>query len=250
MRHVDRDKGEFPPRWAFLVLGLMIMAGLVWNVYVTLSTTAEKNTAQANSQTLAQDIQRVCQAQGKLLVEDRDLCAKATAVQETPTEALPGPKGDKGNPGDPGPAGKDSDVPGPPGPPGADSKVPGPVGPPGRPGDDGLAGLSVRGPSGGDGAPSNIPGPPGPAGPAGPAGEPGAAGPAGPPGPAGADSTVPGPQGPAGADGQPGANGADGRGITDAQCRDDGRWAITWTDGTTTDGGNCRATIAPPIGTP
>jgi len=69
----------------------------------------------------------------------------------------------------------------------------------------------------------------------------------GPMGPAGADSTVPGPAGPAG---PPGANGAEGRGITDAQCRDDGRWAITYTDGTTTDGGQCRATVVPPIGAP
>ena len=68
----------------------------------------------------------------------------------------------------------------------------------------------------------------------------------GPMGPAGAA----GPAGPPGADGAPGVNGADGRGITDAQCRDDGRWAITYTDGVTTDGGNCRATIAPPLGTP
>jgi len=68
----------------------------------------------------------------------------------------------------------------------------------------------------------------------------------GPMGPAGAV----GPAGPPGVDGAPGVNGADGRGITDAQCRDDGRWAISYTDGTTTDGGNCRATIGPPIGAP
>jgi hypothetical protein len=71
----------------------------------------------------------------------------------------------------------------------------------------------------------------------------------GPMGPAGAV----GPAGPAGADGVPGApgvNGADGRGILDSQCLDNGRWAISYTDGTTTDGGNCRATIAPPLGTP
>jgi len=222
------EKEPFPPRWAFFVAALMIIAGIGWNIYMQYSATQDKNTAQANSQTLAQDIQTICKAQGKLLLDDRDLCAKADKVQDNPTEALPGAKGDKGNPGDRGPAGfpgldgKDSTVPGPPGP-------LGPVGPKGDTGDDGVAGLSFQGP----------------VGPPGPAGEPGLTG------PAGADSTVPGPAGPPGADGATGpagASGADGRSITDAQCRDDGRWAISWSDGTTTDGGNCRAT--PPIGVP
>ena len=217
--HADRE--PFPPRWMFFVLALMIIAGLVWNVYVTLSATAEKNTAQANSQTLAQDIQQICKSQGRLMVDDRDLCAKATAVQETPTEALPGPKGDKGNDGAPGPQGFPG-VAGETGPPGPL----GPVGPKGDAGDDGVAGLSFQGPPGPAGADSTVPGPPGPAG------EPGA------------DSTVPGPAGPAGADG---ATGQDGRGISDAQCLDSGRWSITYTDGTTQDGGQCRTT---PIGVP
>lgn len=51
-------------------------------------------------------------------------------------------------------------------------------------------------------------------------------------GPAGAD-------GKNGTDGKDGAPGTDGRGIKDAQCGPDGRWAITYTDGTTSDGGNC-----------
>lgn len=75
------------------------------------------------------------------------------------------------------------------------------------------------------------------------------------PGPAGDDSTVPGPkgekgdtgergpEGPAGPAGAPGAPGADGRGITDAHCGDDGRWTLSWSDGTTSDGGLCR--VAP-----
>jgi hypothetical protein len=222
------EKEPFPPRWAFFVAALMIIAGIGWNIYMQYSATQDKNTAQANSQTLAQDIQTICKAQGKLLIEDRDLCAKADKVQDNPTEALPGAKGDKGNPGDRGPAGfpgvdgKDSTVPGPPGP-------LGPVGPKGDTGDDGVAGLSFQGP----------------VGPPGPPGEPGLVG------PAGADSTVPGPAGPPGADGvagPPGASGADGRSITDAQCRDDGRWAISWSDGTTTDGGQCRATAIPGVG--
>lgn len=242
---VEKHREPFPPRWAFLVLGLMIIAGLVWNVYVTLSATAEKNTAQANSRTLAEDIQSICEQQGKLLVDDKDLCAKATRVQETPSDAIPGPKGDKGNPGEPG---KDSTIPGPMGPRGADSTVPGPKGDKGDPGDDGLAGLTVEGPPGDD---SNIPGPPGPQGaPGKDSTVPGPPGPQGEPGPAGADSTVPGPTGPAGPPGPAGGPGSEGRGITDAQCRDNGRWAISWTDGTTTDGGVCRTDPGPPIGIP
>lgn len=219
------EKEPFPPRWAFFVAVLMIIAGIAWNIYMQYSATQDKNTAQANSQTLAQDIQQVCEAQGKLLVDDRDLCAKAEAVQDQPTEALPGPKGDKGNDGERGPLG-------PIGPVGAaGERGPlGPVGPKGDKGDigdDGVAGLSFQGPAGADGAPG-LPGP---------QGEPG---PAGPPG---ADSTIPGPAGPPGT---AGANGSDGRGIESAYCQDNGRWLITYTDGSTSDGGECRT--APPIG--
>jgi hypothetical protein len=211
-----------------IALGFAIIALLAWIGYSLFDSNlraarseANEQVAKSNSQTLAEDIKAICAQQGKLLLDDRDLCAKAEAVQATPTESIAGPKGDKGNPGDRGPAGfpgldgKDSTVPGPPGP-------LGPVGPKGDVGDDGVAGLSFTGP----------------AGPPGPPGEPG---PAGPPG---ADSTVPGPAGPPGADGSAGpagASGADGRSITDAQCRPDGRWAISWSDGTTTDAGQCRA---------
>lgn len=221
------EKEPFPPRWAFFVAALMIIAGIAWNIYMQYSATQDKNTAQANSQTLAQDIQRVCQAQGKLLVDDRDLCAKAEAVQDQPTEALPGPKGDKGNDGERGPLG-------PVGPVGATGERGplGPVGPKGDKGDvgdDGVAGLSFQGPAGAAG----------PMGPQGEPGVPGADGAPGPAGPAGADSTVPGPQGP---------QGEPGRGIENAHCGDDGRWLITYTDGTTSDGGVCREEPGPPLG--
>lgn len=186
-------KADFPPRWAFLVLALMIIAGLASLIFIQISTTAEKNTAQANSQTLAQDIQTICTTQGSLIVSDRDICAKATSVQQNPTEAIPGPKGD------PGPSGKDGKdgAPGPSGSPGLagkDSTIPGP------PGAAGAAGK--------DGAASTVPGPTGPAGPAGAPGQPGAAG------APGANSTVPGPEGPAGppgATGPQGPAGADGK---------------------------------------
>lgn len=168
-QHSQRE--PFPPRWAFLVLALLILGGLGFTVYNQMAATADKNTAQANSQTLAQDIQTVCATQGKLLVDDRDLCAKAEAVQQKPTEAIPGPKGDPGTPGRDGidgAPGKDSTVPGTAGPAGAAgaaSTVPGPEGPPGP-----------QGPQGPPGADSLVPGPAGPQGPAGPAGTNGTAG--------------------------------------------------------------------------
>ena len=180
-QHVERK--PFPPRWAFFVLVLVIIFGVGWTVYNQMTANAEKNTAQANSQTLAQDIRTVCASQGRLLVDDRDLCAKAEKVQQNPTEAIPGPKGDPGPPGRDGvdgdtivgPSGvdgKDSTVPGPRGEAGADSTVPGPAGPPGAdstvPGPPGPAG-----PQGAAGADSTVPGPAGPAGERGPAGEPG-----------------------------------------------------------------------------
>lgn len=251
MSHIGVDKrSEFPPRWMFFVLGLMIVAGVGWNAWLILAANADKNTAQANSQTLAQDIQRICEQQGHLLVDDRDLCAKAEAVQETPTEALPGPKGDRGNDGAPGSRGLTGEpgprgFPGPAGPAGpkGDPGIrgllglegePGSAGVPGLPGQDGAPGAP--GTPGRDGADSTVPGPPGPAGETGPAGPPGA------------DSTVPGPAGPPGATGPAGADGADGRGIQSAYCSDDGRWAITYTDGAVQDGGTCRTTVVPGVG--
>lgn len=208
-----KEREPFPPRWAFFVLALMIAGGLSWMVVDRMTTQADKNTAQANSQTLAQDIQTVCASQGRLMVDDRDLCVKAEKVQQDPTGAIPGPKGDAGVPGKDGLNG----APGPAGP-------VGPTGPGGPPGPNGLDGS--------DGAT-------GATGFAGATGEPGSVGPQGPAGPAGADSTVPGPQGPQGADG------AQGRGIQSAYCGDNGRWTITYTDGATQDGGQCRAGIGP-----
>lgn len=174
------EREPFPPRWAFLVLAVLILVGLGWTVHNQLAATQDKNTAQANSQTLAQDIRTVCQSQGKLLVDDRDLCAKAEAVQSHPTEAIPGPKGDAGHDGAVGAAG--------------------PAGAQGEPGEDGPPGpAGPHGPAGVDGAPSTIPGPPGPQGP--PGSDSTVPGPAGPPG-------EPGPAGPAGPAGEPGMNGA------------------------------------------
>lgn len=215
-----------------LALAVAIVALLGWIGYSLFESNlraaqsaAESEVAKSNSQTLAEDIKSICAQEGKVLLDDRDLCAKAEAVQSQPTEAIAGPKGDRGNDGPRGPQGF-------PGIDGKDSTVPGPPGRPGVDGDDGVAGLSFQGPPGRDGQDSTVPGPPGPAG---------------EPGPAGADSTVPGPAGPEGPAGPPGPAGADGRGISDAQCLDNGRWSITYTDGSTSDGGVCRATITPPV---
>lgn len=218
-----------------LALAVAIVGLLCWIGYSLFESNqraaqsqAESEVAKSNSQTLAEDIKTICAQEGKVLLGDRDLCAKAEAVQAQPTEAIPGPKGDKGSDGERGPRGF-------PGMDGKDSTVPGPIGRPGIDGDDGVAGLSVQGPAGTD---SNVPGPQGIQG------EPGL------PGKDGADSTVPGPAGADGAPGPAGANGADGRGVQSAMCGDDGRWTITYTDGTTSDGGVCRTDPAPPIGIP
>lgn len=211
-----------------IALAVAIVALLAWIGYSLFESNqraaqsaAESEVAKSNSQTLAEDIKTICAQEGKVLLDDRDLCAKAEAVQAQPTEAIAGPKGDKGNDGERGPLG-------PVGATGERGPL-GPVGPKGDIGDDGVAGLSFQGPAGADGAQ-------GPMGPAGPQGEPGTDG---TPGPAGADG-APGPQGP---------QGEPGRGMQSAHCGDDGRWTITYTDGATSDGGACREP-GPPIGLP
>lgn len=87
-----------------------------------------------------------------------------------------------------------------------------------------------RGARGAHGADSNVPGEPG---------EPGLHGEPGRDGVDGKDGTP-------GKDGVDGRDGAPGRGIQDAQCQQDGRWHITYTDGTTSDAGACRVEQAPP----
>jgi hypothetical protein len=206
---------EFPPRWLTFVCLLSLLIGVSWLVVDKWAATTDRNTAQANSQTLAQDIRTICEANGKLLVDDRDLCAKAEKVQQAPTEAIAGPKGDPGKDGVDG-------IPGPTGIPGPDGP-PGPGGPGGPPGTNGAGGPpGSAGASGGDGA-DGMNGTPG---------EPGQDGAPGPQGPAGADGST----GPIGPQGEP------GRGIATAYCGDDGRWIITYTDGAVQDGGQCRET--------
>lgn len=206
-------------------MAIAIVGLLGWIGYSLFESNLRAATSEANSQTLALDIQTICDTEGKLLVGDRDICPKADSVLANPTEAIAGPKGEPGTPGRDGTPGADSTIPGPrglEGEDGKDSTVPGPPGAPGldstAPGPQGMMGLSGKdGADGADGAP-------------------------------GADSTVPGPQGEAGPAGPQGPQGPEGRGVRSQNCGDDGRWLITYTDGEVSDGGVCRTTITPPIG--
>lgn len=117
------------------------------------------------------------------------------------------------------------------------SPVAGPTFIPGPQGERGLRGLI------------GLPGAPGAEGAAGATGATGATGADGSQGATGAT----GPQGATGATGATGAqgergpagqDGKDGRGIKSATCTD-GRWTITYTDDTTSDGGDCTASLLP-----
>jgi hypothetical protein len=180
-------------------------------------------------QSLAEEFDAACKsADFQQTPAGSNICQKAEQVAAEPSGSLVGPQGVQGVAGQRGEQG----FPGPMGPQGPRGEA-GPVGP------QGIAGLlGLSGPAGSEGPP----GPLGPVGPRGPQGETGATGPAGPAGPAGADSTAPGPPGPQGTPGET------GRGIQSAYCGDDGNWLVTYTDGTTSDGGKCRETITPPIG--
>lgn len=87
------------------------------------------------------------------------------------------------------------------------------------------------------------------AGPEGTTGEPGAPGTPGAPGAQGEQGPQ-GERGPQGEQGPAGPAGPEGRGIADAQCGADGRWTVTYTDGTTSDGGICRIDPGSPGGKP
>jgi hypothetical protein len=194
------------------------------------------DTQQQEKQSLAEEFDAACKsADFPQSPVGSNICQKAEQVAAEPSTPLAGPQGVQGVPGPRGEQGF-------PGPMGAT----GPAGAKGDKGDQGIMGL--LGLTGGTG-PVGPPGPVGPVGPQGLDGLTGATGPAGPAGPAGADSTVPGPAGPAGADGAPGPagpQGEEGRGIKSAFCGDNGRWTVTYTDGATSDGGQCRATLIPP----
>jgi hypothetical protein len=195
---------------------LMIVLGMGWMMYNQFTTSVDKNTAQSNSVTMAQDIQRICKSEGKLMVDDRDLCAKGEAVLKDPTQAISGPKGDKGNTGERGLQGERG-FPG----------LPGAKGDKGDKGDRGVEGREALGLPGLNGS-AGKDGTPGPVGATGAQGIPGEKGEQGVPGEPGKD-------------GVNGVDGKDGRGLTDMQCGENGRWTAYWSDGTTSDSGVCRA---------
>lgn len=120
------------------------------------------------------------------------------------------------------------------------SPVQGPTVITGPQGERGLRGLiGLQGPPGATGST-------GARGSTGATGATGAAGSTGAQGATGATGQT-GPQGPAGPQGDrgpAGQDGKDGRGIKSAVCAD-GRWTITYTDDTTSDGGDCTASLLP-----
>ncbi|TQJ60473.1 collagen triple helix repeat protein [Arthrobacter sp. SLBN-83] len=210
-----------------LLFGIACLYFAMDNARLASANAVYGQTQQQEKQNLAEEFDAACKtADFQQTPAGANICRKAEQVAAEPGAPLAGPQGAQGVQGPRGEQGF-------PGPTGAA----GPAGPKGDTGAAGLAGL--LGAAGTNGAPGKD-GAPGPVGATGPAGPPG------PSGPPGADSTVPGPAGPAGPTGAPGAagpKGDPGRGIQSAFCGNDGRWIITYTDGTTSDGGTCRPTI-------
>ncbi len=118
--------------------------------FTSWTTTQDKYIAQsqadtylANAEILAKDIGTVCEKQGTVMVNNKDLCDKGEAVLENPTSAIAGPAGkdgENGKDGLPGANGKDG-VPG----------VNGKDGPPGTNGTNGIDGIGLAGTDGTDG---------------------------------------------------------------------------------------------------
>ncbi|MBG6085803.1 collagen-like protein [Zhihengliuella flava] len=223
LRHKRNTLGVALVAAIVLLLGASFALGLLAQKRATV--------AESNAQSLAQQVQVACADGSSLLVDDRDLCKRASEVQQNPTEPVAGPPGPQGPQGIPGPQGE--------------AGINGVRGPPGEDGQDGADGEDgATGPAGADGSP-------GPAGADGEDGADGATGPQGPAGPTGA----PGPAGPSGPPGAPGTDGADGApgpagiGIESVQCVGTGNesyWAVTYTDGTEqTSDGPCRLATNP-----
>lgn len=234
-RHLD---AAARPRTLVIVLGVALLL-LGWIVIDQLRTSSRATISEDNATQLASEIRAACERRGETARQLGDLCQRAVAVEEDPTEPIAGPPGPEGEAGERGPAGESIVGPrgpageeGPRGPAGADSDVPGPQGPAGPPGE------SIVGPQGL----------------VGPQGEPGESivGPPGPEGPPGEDSTVPGPEGP---QGPAGPAGQDGRGITAVRLEGDPtdcHLVISYTDDTEdripVPGEMCRPTPAPLLG--
>lgn len=242
--------------WALMIALIAAVVYVLWSGEETEQRVDALTTQITQSDGAAVEVAEQRQAQARTI---RELCESGAIEQdaagqaacddaaevaaEDPAETVAqakgargpeGPRGPAGPPGRDGADGSDGEsvtgpqgapgVPGPAGVDGEDSTIPGPAG---EPGQDGAPGA--------DGEDSTVPGPRGEPG---PQGDPGPAGPTGEPGPAG-------PAGPEGEDG------IDGRGIASATCDPaTGRWTITYTDDTTSDGGTCIATPDDPEPTP
>ena len=203
-------KRAFYALMAGLSAALVFCGAFLWGMQANVRADQEASNATAattNAQTLAQQVQQACTANGQLVVDERNLCAKAEKIAQEPAQPVPGPPGPKG---DTGTAGKDSTVPGPAGQDGedgADSLVAGPAGAAGTNGLD----SQVPGPAGKD---STVPGPAGAAG-------------------------------ATGADGTPGADGRGIASVVCEGAGDASYWLVTYDDGTTqTSGGPCRIQAA------
>jgi len=209
-----------------LLFGLVCLYLATDNARLATANAIYGQTQQQEKQSLAEEFDAACKsADFQQTSAGSNICRKAEQVAAEPsTSPMAGPQGVQGIQGVQGPRGEQ----------GFQGPL-GPVGPKGDKGDAGAQGVGgVSGAAGLNGAPG-ADGLMGPAGPTGPQGLPGA------------DSTVPGPAGPPGADGPSGPQGETGRGIQSAQCGDDGRWVIIYTDGATQDAGECRAMVGPPV---
>lgn len=212
---VTTRKGTFYALMAGLTAAAVLLGAFYWGTRANVRA----DVASSNALTLAEQVKQACST-GQLVIDDRNLCAKAEEISQAPAVQVagpPGPKGDKGETGAPG----------------RDSTVPGPKGDPGDDGADGAPGAdsTVPGPVGLAGADSTVPGPKGDPGGPGPKGDKGDAGPPGTP----------------------------GRGTASTSCEGQGEasyWLILYDDGTTqTTPGPCRFDLAvlpspPTIGVP
>lgn len=138
MRALSKTEGSL--KWLFLACLLAVAVGIGFMAFNQWATTQDKydaqtkaDTASANAETLAKEIGSMCSSEGKLMVNNRDLCAKGEEVLENPSAVISGPKGDPGYNGLDGTNGVD-------GPPGKDGTN-GVDGPPGKDGIDGTNGV-------------------------------------------------------------------------------------------------------------
>lgn len=222
-------------RKSFLIIAVLAIVGGLFGGYALATfqqraSVAEETSEQiaAPAQSLAEEVEEACRVEDEDeetdALRDAGLCDRAgqvkDAIEDAPVEPAPSIRpapGAAGTPGARGPAGQAGDGPTP-------SQVLDAVEATISAALSEVCGgtcVGPRGPAGqdgNDGAPSEVPGPAGPRGETGPQG----------------------PQGPAGEDGD---DGSTGRSITDAQCGDDGRWTVTYSDGTSQDAGQCRASL-------